>query len=198
MCQTCGTPYLIHSAGGANEPSPPPLDVARLAAIRRDVERGIFETYHAHDYRCEPTCSPEDDRSLARQRFLLAHCRAMEGERDDARQYVAEIAQGMSHYPHDADEPCVRCQRDLLAALLAALRARPGDAMTTHRCGGPLVETAIGLSTRGPGVTLTWQMVPGVVCLVCGESIIDRETARRLEPPPLVLPRRPSEEIREA
>ena len=35
-------------------------------------------------------------------------------ELEDCRSYVAEIAQGVSHYPHDADEPCVRCERDAL------------------------------------------------------------------------------------
>jgi methylphosphotriester-DNA--protein-cysteine methyltransferase len=35
-------------------------------------------------------------------------------ELEDCRSYVAEIAQGVSHYPHDAGEPCVRCERDAL------------------------------------------------------------------------------------
>jgi hypothetical protein len=41
------------------------------------------------------------------------------GELEDARNYAAEIAQGISHYPHGPGEPCVRCERD---GLLAHLR----------------------------------------------------------------------------
>jgi len=32
----------------------------------------------------------------------------------DARNYVAEIAQGVSHYPHTSVDVCVQCERDRL------------------------------------------------------------------------------------
>lgn len=42
-------------------------------------------------------------------------------ELEDARNYVAEIAQGISHYPHKETEPCVRCDRDKMRIELLRL-----------------------------------------------------------------------------
>jgi len=54
---------------------------------------------------------------------VRADGRAAWVELEDCRSYVAEIAQGVSHYPHDDGEPCVRCERDTLQARVAALEA---------------------------------------------------------------------------
>lgn len=40
-------------------------------------------------------------------------------EVEDARSYAAEIAQGVSHYPHEEAEPCVRCRAERAEAKLA-------------------------------------------------------------------------------
>ena len=54
--------------------------------------------------------------------YTCSTCRIekAEAERDEARNYAAEIAQGVCHYPHDENEPCVRCERDEARAKLAA------------------------------------------------------------------------------
>lgn len=43
-------------------------------------------------------------------------------EVEDARSYAAEIAQGVSHYPHEEAEPCVRCRAEKAEAEVARLR----------------------------------------------------------------------------
>src|SRR5260370_31885203 len=45
-------------------------------------------------------------------------------EHQDARSYVAEIAQGISHYPHDEDGPCVRCNLEKERAMVKSLEMR--------------------------------------------------------------------------
>lgn len=44
--------------------------------------------------------------------FRYGEGKPRDKELEDCRSYVAECAQGISHYPHDPDEPCVRCERD--------------------------------------------------------------------------------------
>ena len=43
-------------------------------------------------------------------------------EVEDARSYAAEIAQGVSHYPHEEAEPCVRCRAERAEAEVARLQ----------------------------------------------------------------------------
>lgn len=43
-------------------------------------------------------------------------------EVEDARSYAAEIAQGVSHYPHEEAEPCVRCRAERAEAEVGALQ----------------------------------------------------------------------------
>ena len=43
-------------------------------------------------------------------------------EVEDARSYAAEIAQGVSHYPHEEAEPCVRCRAERAEAEVERLR----------------------------------------------------------------------------
>ena len=43
-------------------------------------------------------------------------------EVEDARSYAAEIAQGVSHYPHEEAEPCVRCRAEKAEAEVERLR----------------------------------------------------------------------------
>jgi len=61
-----------------------------------------------------------------------AEGRAAWVELEDCRSYVAEIAQGVSHYPHDDGEPCVRCEHDTLQARVAALEAALRALVTTY------------------------------------------------------------------
>lgn len=45
-------------------------------------------------------------------------------EVEDARSYAAEIAQGVSHYPHEEAEPCVRCRAERAEAEVENARAQ--------------------------------------------------------------------------
>ena len=60
---------------------------------------------------------------------IVEEVRQAEAERDDARSYAAEIAQGVSHYTHDKNEPCIRCERDALKATVERVRAWAGPVL---------------------------------------------------------------------
>jgi len=46
------------------------------------------------------SCGAESDRA------------ATQAKLEDARSYAAEIAQGVTHYPHGEGEPCIRCEME--------------------------------------------------------------------------------------
>ena len=75
------------------------------ARTRAEVERDAALRESADLY----TAAAETNATVAKmQESLDAAIR----EKDDARSYAAEIAQGVTHYPHGDGEPCVRCERD--------------------------------------------------------------------------------------
>ena len=57
------------------------------------------------------------------ERVLADEIRSLRRQLVDAKNYAAEIAQGVSHYPHGEEEPCVRCAKEKAEADAAALRA---------------------------------------------------------------------------
>jgi len=56
----------------------------------------------------------------------------LEKKLEDARSYVAEVAQGISHYPHADGEPCVRCGLEEAEESIRAL-GRSHDARREER-----------------------------------------------------------------
>ena len=59
-------------------------------------------------------------------------------EVEDARSYAAEIAQGVSHYPHEEADPCVRCRAERAEAEVVRLR----KALEDERSGKAKAERA--------------------------------------------------------
>ena len=58
--------------------------------------------------------APIWDKHVVSFTLVLAALRATLAERDDARNYTADIAAGICHYPHGEGSGCVRCERDTL------------------------------------------------------------------------------------
>ena len=64
----------------------------------------------------------ERDEARATKDLHKERAEKAEAERDDARSYAAEIAQGVSHYTHDESNPCIRCERDKFAATVERIK----------------------------------------------------------------------------
>ncbi len=54
------------------------------------------------------------------------------------------------------------------------------DPGRTHRCGGHLVSRDVTIVVESDGISLGY-VIPGVVCERCGDELIDRDTAVRLQ-----------------
>jgi hypothetical protein len=103
----------------------------RAARQRAEEERDGWKrecdtAVEFHRYALETTaeCLPDGVPDEQPNRWLAIRdaFRTLTAERDDARQYVAEVAQGASHYPHDEGDVCVRCDNDRLRAAIRAHR----------------------------------------------------------------------------
>ena len=94
-------------------------EIERLQNLVKDRDGAYFATLNSDcpdEMHC--TCVPylkariailENSNAVGR---AITKIRDLEAQLTDARSYVAEVAAGITHYPHAEGEPCVRCERD--------------------------------------------------------------------------------------